>query len=213
MTISLEEFQRLLAEASTGGALRRLVRSTLKDAAFGAERAAKLRVTGGNPLNSRSGRLRASIRSGARSGSRSTQAGTIEGFLRAGGPSRRGVVRYARLQEFGSKGPITPKKGKWLAIPTKAQKTAAGVSRGGPRTVQGLWFHQTHPDKAYLLKRIGRADRRHRARRGKNIALFLLLKSVVVPARPFLRPSIDEAAAKLPAALAPLLARSMKADL
>ena len=203
MTISLEEFQRLLAEASTGGALRRLVRSTLKDAAFGAERAAKLRVTGGNPLNSRSGRLRASIRSGARSGSRSTQAGTIEGFLRAGGPSRRGVVRYARLQEFGSKGPITPKKGKWLAIPTKAQKTAAGVSRGGPRTVQGLWFHQTHPDKAYLLKRIG----------GKNIALFLLRKSVVVPARPFLRPSIDEAAAKLPAALAPLLARSMKADL
>ena len=203
MTISLEEFQRLLAEASTGGALRRLVRSTLKDAAFGAERAAKLRVTGGNPLNSRSGRLRASIRSGARSGSRSTQAGTIEGFLRAGGPSRRGVVRYARLQEFGSKGPITPKKGKWLAIPTKAQKTAAGVSRGGPRTVQGLWFHQAHPDKAYLLKRIG----------GKNIALFLLRKSVVVPARPFLRPSIDEAAAKLPAALAPLLARSMKADL
>jgi len=203
VTISLEEFQRLLAEASTGGALRRLVRSTLKDAAFGAERAAKLRVTGGNPLNSRSGRLRASIRSGARSGSRSTQAGTIEGFLRAGGPSRRGVVRYARLQEFGSKGPITPKKGKWLAIPTKAQKTAAGVSRGGPRTVQGLWFHQTHPDKAYLLKRIG----------GKNIALFLLRKSVVVPARPFLRPSIDEAAAKLPAALAPLLARSMKADL
>ena len=203
MTISLEEFQRLLAEASTGGALRRLVRSTLKDAAFGAERAAKLRVTGGNPLNSRSGRLRASIRSGARSGSRSTQAGTIEGFLRAGGPSRRGVVRYARLQEFGYKGPIPPKKGKWLAIPTKAQKTAAGVSRGGPRTVQGLWFHQTHPDKAYLLKRIG----------GKNIALFLLRKSVVVPARPFLRPSIDEAAAKLPAALAPLLARSMKADL
>jgi len=203
VSITLEDFERRLAEAG-GGALRRLTRETLQRAAKEAERAAKLRVTGGNPLHTRSGRLRSSIRSGVRGGTKGGHKGSIEGWLRAGGPSPKGQVKYARMHEFGSNGPITPKKADgWLAIPTKAQKTGAGVSRGGPRTVEGLWFHKTHPDKAYLLKKIG----------GKNIALFLLRKSVTVPARPFLRPSIEEAAENLPAALAPLLAKALKADL
>lgn len=203
MSITLDEFQRRLNEASTGGALKLLVRKTLQGAVKGAERGAKLRVTGGNPLHTRSGRLRASIRSGVRGGVKGGHKGSIEGYLRAGGPGRRGMVKYARLQELGSEGPIVPKKADgWLAIPTKAQKTGAGVSRGGPRTVEGLWFHQTHPDKAYLLKRLG----------GKNIALFLLRKSVTIPARPYLKPSIDEAAELLPAELAPLLGRALKAS-
>ena len=201
MTITLEEFEQRLAEASRGGALHKLVRGELHRLAKTAERAAKLRVTGGNPLNTRSGRLRSSIRSGVRGGTKGGHKGTIEGWLRAGGSSRKGQVKYARIHEEG--GVIVPRKAKWLTIPVGPAKTKAGVARGGARSFKSLMFMPDFkdPQKAYLIHRFSGA------------LFFILVKRVVIPKRPFLKPSIEEAAELLPAALAPLLGKALKADI
>ena len=164
MTITLEDFERRLAEAG-GGALRRLTRETLQRAAKEAERAAKQRISIPAPswvlkiperaaaqallspvLHVRTGRLRSSIRSGVRGGVKGGHKGSIEGWIRAGGPSKKGAVKYAAVHELG------------LTIP--------------------------HPSGG----------------------------SVKMPKRPFLKPSIDDATKDLPAALAPLLAQALKAD-
>lgn len=99
--MTFDDFQQRLEEASTGGQLKLLVRQTLHGAAKQAERAAKLRTTGGNPLHVQTGRLRASIRSGVRGGVRGGNKGAIEGWLRAGGQGRKGQVKYAAVHELG----------------------------------------------------------------------------------------------------------------
>lgn len=147
MSITLEEFEQRLEAASTGGELKKLVRTTLAKAAKQAERGAKLRTTGGNPLWVRTGRLRASIRSGVRGGVKGGNKGAIEGWLRAGGTGQKGQVKYAKVHELG------------LSIPN----AFGGV---------------TH-----------------------------------MPKRPFLKPSIDEAADMLPEALAPILGKALKVDI
>ena len=195
MTITLEDFERRLAEAG-GGALRRLTRETLQRAAKEAERAAKLRVTGGNPLHTRSGRLRSSIRSGIRG---PTAQGFLEGYLQAGGTSSRGQVKYARIHEEG--GTIVPKNKKFLTIPVGPAKTGASVARVSARQVPGLAYVQSLKGQPLL------------AHQDTGAVWFILRKRVEIPKRPFLAPSIRDAAKQLPAALAPLLARSLRADL
>jgi len=147
VSITLEEFERRLEEASTGGELKLLVRKTLAGAAKQAERGAKLRTTGGNPLFVRTGRLRSSIRSGVRGGVKGGNKGAIEGWLRAGGTQVKGQVKYAAVHELG------------LTIPNP-------------------WGGFTN-----------------------------------MPKRPFLKPSIEEAADLLPDALGPLLGHALKADI
>ena len=196
MSITVQEFEKRL-EASSG-AFQTLVRRTLQTTVLKAEAKAKLRVTGGSPLHTRSGRLRSSIKAGLRGQATGGPQAVVEGFLRAGGTTAGGQVKYARIHELG--GDIVPKNAKFLAIPTGAQKTASGVSRGGPRQTPGLAFVQGGSGPALVNTATGAAH-------------FLLRRHVRIPARPYLRPSMKEAAAQLPSSLAPLLARSLKADI
>lgn len=108
----------------------------------------------------------------------------VEYELKAGG-DRGGVdVCYARLQEKG--GTVRPTKGQWLAIPVGPAKTAAGVPRfRSPRDVPDLHYVELYAGrKAMLAKRIGR---------GKGARLepwYILVRSVTVPARPYMAPAI-----------------------
>jgi hypothetical protein len=82
------------------------------------------------------------------------------------------AAAYAFMQEKG--GTITPKKGKYLAIPIGAAVTRAGVSRhSSPREVDGLRFMQKKGGQPFLGKVEG----------GKVVAYFLLRKKVTIPAR------------------------------
>ncbi len=201
MSITLEEFQARLSDASDNGALKALVKKQLQRTVKTAERGAKLRVTGGNPLNTRSGRLRASIRSGVRGGHGTGARADLVGYLRAGGAGRKGHVKYARIHEKG--GTIVPRNKQWLTIPMSPAKTAAGVARGSARSFRSLMFmpDSNNPERAYLVHAFSGA------------LFFLLVKRVTIPARPYLRPSMEEASNRLPAALAPLLGQALKVDL
>lgn len=112
---------------------------------------------------------------------------------------------HAPLQEFG--GTITPKKGKWLAIPMAAALTGSGVPRRGyesPRDVRELFFLQTPKDRAkdraWLVRSttsgvealhsdgeaMGVTRRRKDSRAPKDAKLeflYLLIKSATIPPR------------------------------
>ncbi len=191
MSMTPEEFERRLLTAPK--ALRGLVRKTLRAAALTAEGKAKQRVTGGNPLHTRSGRLRASIRSGLRK-----DGGTMEAFVAAGGQHGSGRVAYARIHELG--GIIRPKAGKYLAIPLDPAKTPAGVAKGPPRAFVDLVFAQTRGGQPLLVHK------------ETGAAWFLLRRQVKIPRRPFLGPSVREATDQLPSALSRLLERALVAE-
>lgn len=108
---------------------------------------------------------------------------------------------HAPLQEFG--GSITPKRGKWLAIPTEEALTGSGIPRRGyesPRNVPDLFFFQTNRDVAsnrawlvrrkdfrrgptYLESETPRQVRGARRKPAKLEFLYLLIKSATVPPR------------------------------
>ena len=131
-------------------------------------------------LHRRTGRLANSVSASTRE----LGATGIEYELRAGG-DRGGVdVRYAQLQEKG--GTVRPLTGKWLAIPVGPARTAAGVPRyRSARDVPDLHSIELYAGrKAMLAKRLGR---------GKSARLepwFILVRSVTVPARPFIGPAM-----------------------
>lgn len=127
------------------------------------------RLVGPRPddrLNSRSGMLKKSI--GYRT-SGSTLGDLSISVFSSG-------LAYSNLQEYG--GTITPKKGKYLAIPLRPALAANGVSRrGGPRAYPDGFFFTSK--KGNLLFGITKG-------KGKNaqiVPLFLLKDRVTVPPR------------------------------
>lgn len=83
-----------------------------------------------------------------------------------------GNVIYAAIHEFG--GTITPKSATYLAVPMSDTARATGSPRGMP----GLRFVPT-ASGGVLMDRAGTAH-------------YALVKSVTIPARPYLRPALDE---------------------
>jgi phage gpG-like protein len=83
----------------------------------------------------------------------------------------RNVV-YAAIHEFG--GTIKPKAGKYLAIPV----TAAARQAGSPRSMGGLHFQLVAGGAALVDE-------------GGDIQ-YVLKTSVTIPARPYVRPALDE---------------------
>lgn len=131
------------------------------------------------PLSSRSSFLRRSI------GSRTTsQYGRV--VSEVGVLKRNKALKYAAIHEFG--GTIRPTKAKFLTIPLKASLTRSGVARwtarelmnGGGGKFTDTWIYRKDDGSDPLI--LGREMS------GKIRALFKLVKSVRIPARPYLRP-------------------------
>ena len=138
----------------------------------------------------RSGHLRRSIAGKVRQGPQGPEA-----VISAGGRVEGAAdVVYAGVMEYGSRGPITPKKSKYLRIPLPAALTGAGVDRyPSPLRVSGAGLFYVQRGKAGTLLLIHRPS-------GKP--WYRLVRSVTIRARPFLRPGAQVAADRLPAQFA-----------
>lgn len=130
----------------------------------------KQRKLSGQVLKVRSGRLRNSIASSV-----SIIGKAVVGVVGTNVP-------YAKTHEFGAT--ITPKRGKYLAIPIGGALTPAGVPRGRPRDFADTVVVNTRFGNKLILGR----DKTS----GKRIPLFILKKSVTIRKRPFFEPSIKE---------------------
>jgi hypothetical protein len=181
-----------------GDGFRRVVEQSLVAAALKAEQVAKDNVRA--VTVTRTGNLYGSITGFVRTGDQGPEA-----VVRAGGRSPDGRwLGYARTIEYGSDGPITPKRGRYLRIPLPAARTAAGVDRfGGPlRTMApGLFrvIKAKATGKLYLLH----------IPSGK--LWYRLVESVTIRPRPFLRPGAEVAAGLFPRYLAKNLSRALNA--
>lgn len=136
----------------------------------------------GNSLVPHSGGLSKSwtVRGGATSAVNPTGSGAV-GYLASAHPG-------ARIQEHG--GDVTPVRAKYLAIPLDDAKTAAGVPRWkSPREVYGLSVIPLR-GHLFLVRRTDAGTRirggRIRRTKAKIEWLWLLLKSVTVPASRYL---------------------------
>lgn len=160
------------------GEVQRAVRVSLTTLGKRGQRLVKEGYLSGERLMVRSGRLRASVVTAQET------AGTTERlYLRAGGGSAD--VRYAALQEYG--GVVTPKNGKYLAIPLSPAKTRAGVARyASPRDVAGLFFFTAKSGKHYLGMRSGKG------KRAKVKAWFALVPSVTIRPKRYMRDAMDQ---------------------
>jgi hypothetical protein len=92
------------------------------------------------------------------------------------GSANREVLAYATANEYSAT--ITPKKGKWLAIPLKPE-----LKGKSPREFN-LVFKMVKNGKAVLAK----------SDNGKLEPYYLLVKQVVIPERSFIRSTFDDKA-------------------
>lgn len=193
MAITLSEWvQRLDAAARERlpGELRRVTIA----GAMHAEGQARLNATKGgrSGLNVRTGLLRNSTTARAEFDARS---GGVDSLIRI-----RANVPYASTHEYGAT--ITPKAGRYLAIPLPAAKTAAGVSRGSPRMFPDLFFVISSRGNPLLARRDGDGI----------VPMFALKERVTVPRRPFVAPALEDTRKRLPAMIAGAFRRAVATD-
>ena len=170
-----------MTPAEVAGRLERL-RSTLVPAIVaeltetGLDAQARAKLNATSRPRVRSGRLRSSIATGTEV----TSTGAAV-HLFAGGPA----VRYAWMQDQG--GVIRP-RGRVLAIPIGAGRTAAGVGRyPSPRAVPGGFWRRTRAGKLLFGHRVG----------GRFEALFVGVRQVTIPATYFATDAWAQATAGL----------------
>lgn len=143
-------------------------------AALMIERDLKIAV-GGTILNVRSNRLRSSI--GSRVYERSGELSAVVGS----GARHGNRVKYANIHETG--GTITPKRTKFLAIPLAAARTRGGDQRA----ISPKDFENTFIRNGVIYQKQGK----------KIIPLFVLKKSVRIPARKYLSKTLAMSQAKI----------------
>ena len=95
------------------------------------------------------------------------------------------VLKIAHAHEYGAN--IKPKKGKYLAIPLTKEAGEAG----SPRAFSGLRTVKVSGGKLLMIR-----DKKGRGQTGGE-AMFLLVKSITLPERSFIRASFDQDKAKL----------------
>lgn len=149
-------------------AVPRTLRAELATWAIEAEDIGKANAT--TLLSRRTGRLAASIRG------RVEPVG-LAATVQAGGPANRGEVSYARIHDRLGSTTITPKRGKFLAIPVGPALTAAGVARVSPRMVADLRYVQSRRGQPMLVKEVGKGRGKGA---GKVQVWFLLRRSVTI---------------------------------
>lgn len=174
---------KLRAIGQTGVA--RAIGKTLVSAALIAEGHAKGIVP---VLN---GHLRNSIAGKVRQGPKGPEAvvsagGRVEGAIN---------VIYAGVIEYGTKGPILPKRGKYLRIPLGPARTQAGQDRyPTPIRISGAGLFYVRRSKAGNLLLFHKPS---------GVPWYKLVESLPARApRPFLRPGAQEAASRMPAQFA-----------
>jgi len=94
----------------------------------------------------------------------------------------RGVI-YARIHEFG--GPIRAKRVKNLAIPVTKEARQIGSPRDFSKT-RPLTFIRSRSGVGGVMIEMPKGNK------GKGILQYVLKPMVRIPARPYLRPAIDE---------------------
>lgn len=184
--VTLEEWARRLTTVAPDEFRRRLT-VELRALALRGEREAKLLA--GSRLRVRSGRLRSSIRGDV----------IAEGEGRLSVRLSAGLEReleYARAQEEGAT--ITPRRGRYLAIPLPGALTPAGVLRsrfvrpGGLRAVASL----------FAVRRPGRRTLLAEAKGDGILPMFVLHEGPVrIRGRHFLRDGLEAARRQLPDAV------------
>lgn len=160
-----------------------------KDAALVMESALKGNISGAI-LKVRSDHLRASIGSKIEAGDNGLRA-SIGSGARQGAP-----VTYAGIHETG--GTIRPRVGQFLTIPLRAAQTSSGVNRftaqqlkegvagySGSFIMKGIIFGVTKSGTSTL--------KNGRYRKGGIVPLFVLKRSVNIPARRYLSITAEEA--------------------
>lgn len=149
----------------------------------------------GNRLAVRSGLLRNSV------GMKVTA--TASGYELEVFAGRDARVRYAAIQEFG--GVVRPKRGRFLAIPVGPARTGAGVTKGGwesPRTA---------PVKLRFVPiRGGTMGRLVMDQRGKSTTAYLLVRSVRIKPKHYMRDTQAAAQAAFPDLFADALAKRLR---
>jgi hypothetical protein len=176
-----DKLQRLRRKLGADG-LAREIAPELVVVALEGEATAKRSATG-NPAV-RSDRLRGSIQ-----GLYDAERGSL--ILRAGGRNRGRSVLYARIQDRG--GTVSPRRTKYLAIPLRAAKTAAGVPR----------FASARNDPTPMHVRPGRQPGTlllHDNRTGMP-RYFLTRGPVRIPPTRFMSRAADQMARDVPQAL------------
>lgn len=177
-TMTIEQLADRLREVRATRLQRAVVRE-LESAALDAEGVTKDFAR--QRMTARSGHLFRSIQAGAE-----VRGGSPVLFLRAGGGTNE--VRYAGIQEYG--GVVTPRRGKFLAIPTDL--VPGGRTPQPPRDFPFLRFVPIRGGAAGLLVK----DLPGRGKRGtgaRSEVWYRLVRSVTIREKRFLRDGFDSA--------------------
>lgn len=118
---------------------------------------------------------------------------------------------YAHIQEYG--GRITAKKGKFLAIPVGVDgQRAARDCKGDIRSLN-LTFLKAKSGKMMLVKWLAKGMKAAKGSKaatgGQYVILFVLKKSVILPPRPYMRPSYAAMKPKIDANIREALAEAI----
>lgn len=183
--MTIEEFRDRLKEAVRTGAMSDAIVQTAHTLSIMMERRAKYNVTGGNPLNVRSGKLRNSIKPVVRE---------IRGGVRSGVQAGSKRVPYAHIHETGKtrdgKDRIYPKNAQYLRIPFPGgpATTRTGRDRFQSALKGGTEFQfvKLKNDKAMLVNRFTMDP------------WYLLVRSVGIKKRPFLKPAREATMKRMP---------------
>lgn len=97
-----------------------------------------------------------------------------------GGKADSDIMAIAHAHEYGAT--IKPKKGKYLAIPLTKEAQAAG----SPRAFSDLRFVNAKNGNLLMVR-----DKKKRGGKTESEAMYLLVKSVTLPERSFIRASFD----------------------
>jgi len=97
-----------------------------------------------------------------------------------GGNAGSDIMAIAHAHEYGAT--IKPKKGKYLAIPLTKEAQAAG----SPRAFSDLRFVNAKGGNLLMVR-----DKKKRGGKTESEAMYLLVKSVTLPERSFIRASFD----------------------
>lgn len=163
----------------------KVIKTGMTAASLEVERHMKESVLAGQILKTRTGALRSSISSvvtesggniialigsGVRQGRRATYDAS------SGRWNADGRLPYADIHETG--GIVKPRNSKYLAIPLPAALTAAGVLKKRPRDYSDTFVRKSKGGNLMIFQKVGQ--------RGKIRALFVLKKSVTIPARKYM---------------------------